>query len=107
MTDRHDQEDENGLVVTVTYLGAKELISEATAPRILIGTGITVSARRRLTVHFVKTRNVDVPVRLRIAVNGEASMGRGADVLRRKEPQIVVGCALRRIPGGRYEYQEQ
>ncbi len=107
VTDRHDTDDANGLVVTVTYLGAKELISEATAPRILIGTGITVSARRRLVVRFVKTRDVTVPVKLRIAVNGDASMGRANEVLRRKEQQIVVGCALRRTADGRYEYQEQ
>jgi len=107
VSDRHDAEDENGLVVTVTYLGPPALLDESTAPRILIGTGITVSARKRLVVRFVRTRDADVPVRLRIAATGEASMGQGAQVLRRKEPQIVVGCLLRRVPGGRYEYREQ
>jgi hypothetical protein len=104
---REDHETPDGLVVTVTYVGGRELISEETAPRILIGTGVTLSARHRVTVRFVKTRDPNVPVRLRIAATGNASMGRGAEKLRRGESQIVAGCALVRGPSGRYEYQEQ
>ena len=99
--------DSDGTVVTVTYVGAPELINEETAPRVLIGTGITVSARHRLTVRFVKTRDPSVPVRLRIAATGNAAMGQGANKLRRNERQIVAGCALVRGASGRYEYQEQ
>lgn len=107
VTDRHDAEDASGLTVTVTYLGPKESISQETAPRILIGTGITVSARHRLIVHFKKTQSADVPVKLQILVSGVASMGRGSDIVKSKEQQIIVGCALSRRPDGRYAYLEQ
>jgi hypothetical protein len=104
---REDAETPDGLVVTVTYVGAKALLSETTAPRVLIGTGITASARERLVVRFVKTRDLSVPVRLRISATGNASMGRGAEKLRRGETQIVAGCALVRGPDGRWQYREQ
>jgi len=107
VVDRQDVETPDGTVVTVTYIGAREAINEETAPRALIGTGITVSARHRLTVRFVKTRDPNVPVRLRVAAMGNASMGQGSNKLRRGEGQIVAGCALARNAAGRYEYQEQ
>jgi hypothetical protein len=107
VTQREDQESPDGTVVSVTYVGAKGSLNEETAPRALIGTGITVSARHRLTVRFMKTRDPGVPVRLRIAAMGNASMGQGANKLRRGENQIVAGCALVRAASGRYEYQEQ
>lgn len=107
VVDRQDQETPDGTVVTVTYIGARAAINEETAPRALIGIGITVSARHRLTVRFAKTRDPNVPVRLRIAATGNASMGQGTNKLRRGEPQIVAGCALVRGASGRYEYQEQ
>lgn len=103
---RVDSEDENGMTSVVTFLGTPEQLDVATAPRLLIGTGITVSARQRLVLRFARTRNPDVPVRLRITAQGKARQGVGDQTLRREE-LIVVGAGLRRLPGGGWQYEEQ
>jgi len=103
---RVDSEDENGMTSVVTYLGTPEQLDVATAPRLLIGTGITVSARQRLVLRFARTRNPDVPVRLRITAQGRARQGVGDQTLRREE-SIVIGAGLRRLPGGAWQYEEQ
>lgn len=96
---RVDEMTPEGPVVTMTYLGAKSTSSIQTNPRVLIGTGITVSARRTLRVRLVKTSDANVPVRLRVQANGEAVRGRREEVLERA-PSIVIGGTLRRQGGG-------
>lgn len=103
---RVDSEDDNGMTSVVTFLGTPEQLDVATAPRLLIGTGITVSARQKLVLRFARTRNPDVPVRLRITAQGKARQGVGDQTLRREE-LIVVGAGLRRLPGGGWQYEEQ
>ena len=61
---------------------------------------------KRLVVRLVRTTNVDLPVRLRIAANGNARLGAGNDV-RRREASIVIGAQLVRGPGGAYRFEEQ
>lgn len=103
---RVDSEDANGMTSVITYLGTPEQLDVSTAPRLLIGTGITVSARQKLVLRFARTRNPDVPVRLRITAQGKARQGVGDQTLRREE-SIVLGAGLRRLPGGGYQYEEQ
>jgi hypothetical protein len=75
------------------------------APRVLVGTGISVLARRTLTIRFTRTTSPDLPVRIRIAANGDARLGMGNQVSRR-DPSIVLGAQLRRV-GGAYLFEEQ
>lgn len=103
---RVDSEDANGMTSVITFLGSPEDLDVATAPRLLIGTGITVSARQKLVLRFARTRNPDVPVRLRITAQGKARQGVGDQTLRREE-SIVMGVGLRRLPGGGWQYEEQ
>jgi len=106
MCKREDFQDKDSAGSVITFLGRPEQVSEQTAPRLLIGTGLTITARHKLTVRFVPTRNVDLPVRLRVAANGKASLGSKANVLKR-EPSLVIGVQLRRVAGGGYQYEEQ
>ena len=87
--------------VTLTYQGAEGTESVTTNPRVLIGTGITVSARRTLVVRLVKTQDPDRPVYLSVNARGLASRGRGDDVQQRA-PQLRIGGELRKAPDGRY-----
>jgi hypothetical protein len=68
----------------------------------MIGTGLTVSARRTLRVRLVKTTDPDHPVRLRVTARGEAARGSRDKVLERA-PQLVLGGDLRRR-GGAYAW---
>ncbi len=72
------------------------------SPRILIGTGLTVTARKRLTLHLVKTRDQTAPVRLRVHAQGNASRGRHDDVLDR-QPVLDLGGEIR-LDNGRWTW---
>jgi riboflavin synthase len=102
---REDKEGTDEATSTLTFLGRREDVDFSNAPRVLIGTGISVFARHRLTIRFVRTTSVEVPVRLRIAANGDARLGMGSTVARR-EPSIVIGSQLRRV-GDAYQFEEQ
>jgi hypothetical protein len=66
-----------------------------TAPRVMIGTGITVTARRQIRVRFAKTTDPDVPVRLTITARGKASTGAG-DTVQGRADEMTIGGTLRR-----------
>ncbi|MBL9086980.1 MAG: hypothetical protein JNM10_07530 [Planctomycetia bacterium] len=102
---RDDKEGENEAVSTLTFLGKPGEVDFSNAPRVLVGTGISVLARRTLTIRFTRTTSPDLPVRIRIAANGDARMGMGNQVSRR-DPSIVLGAQLRRV-GGAYVFEEQ
>jgi hypothetical protein len=98
--------EQNGIGTSVlTYIGPAETIDQQTAPRVMIGTGLTVMARRRLTVHLVKTRDANVPVQIRVRAVGRASAGSASQVIQR-EDALTVGARLYRGPGGAYLFEE-
>ncbi len=101
---REDKEGENEATSVLTFLGKPGEVDFSNAPRVLVGTGISVLARRTLTIRFVRTTSPDLPVRIRIAANGDARMGMGTQVSRR-DPSIVLGAQLRRV-GGAYVFEE-
>lgn len=90
--------------VTLTYLGAEGSETVETNPRVLIGTGLTVSARRKLVVRLVKTQDPARPVYLSITAKGLASRGRH-DEVEQRAPMLTMGGELRRGPDGRYVWK--
>lgn len=102
---REDKEGEDEATSVLTFLGRPGEVDFSNAPRVLVGTGISVLARRTLTIRFVRTTSPELPVRIRIAANGDARMGMGNQVSRR-DPSIVMGAQLRRV-GGAYVFEEQ
>jgi hypothetical protein len=105
LVQRRDEEGPDEARSVLTYVGNPAALDVQTAPRVMIGTGVTITARRTLTIRFVRTTNPDLPVRVRIAANGSASLGTGDQVTRR-EPTIVVGAQIRRGPDGAYRFEE-
>lgn len=96
----------NGIGTSIlTYIGPPETIDQQTAPRVMIGTGLTVMARRRLTVHLVKTRDGAVPVQIRVRATGKASAGSASQVIQR-EDALTIGARLYRGPNGAYMFEE-
>lgn len=90
--------------VTLTYRGVEGSESVLTNPRVLLGTGLTVSARRVLVVRLVKTRDANRPVYLRITATGLASRGH-KDVVEQRAPQLTMGGELARGPDCRYAWR--
>jgi hypothetical protein len=101
---REEVETPGGATITLTFVGEPHEVDVTTAPRVMIGTGLNVSARRRIVIRFVKTTDPAVPVRLQVTARGKASTGAGENVEHRAE-EIVVGGVLRRTPEG-YRFQE-
>lgn len=85
----------NEIQVRLTYVGVPGAASAMTNPRVLIGTGLTVSARHTILVRLVSTTDPSVPVRLRIVARGEASRGRG-EVVDQRAAELVLGGVMRR-----------
>lgn len=102
---REDKDGETEARSVLTFLGRPEQLDFSNAPRVLIGTGISVLARKTLTIRFVRTTGAELPVRIRIAADGDARLGTGSQVTRR-EPSLVVGAQLRWAQGG-YVFEEQ
>jgi len=102
---REDKEGANEATSVLTFLGRPGEVDFSNAPRVLVGTGISVLARRTLTIRFVRTTSPELPVRIRIAANGDARLGMG-DQVSRRDPSIVLGAQLRRV-GGVYVFEEQ
>ena len=65
----------------------------------LIGTGITVSARKVLNVRLFRTTDAATPVQLRITATGEASRGKRS-VVEQRGPALQLGGTLRRGAAG-------
>jgi hypothetical protein len=103
----HQELTESGGVTTttLTYTGRPEDLDMVSAPRVLVGLGITASARKRLVLRLHKTTNPDVPVRFRLVARGKASAGVGDQVVNRA-PELGMGATLRRGETG-YVFEEQ
>ena len=99
-----DAVETDGASVTLTFLGPAGSADVLTAPRVMIGTGITVTARHQIRVHFVKTTDTGVPVRLSITAHGRASTGVGETVERRAEDMTIGGILHR--DGTAYRFDE-
>ena len=96
---RSDTVRDEETTVTLTYLGSPGSVTVTTSPRVMIGTGLTINARRRLVLHLVKTHDANVPVRLSVTATGDAVRGRKQEVLQRG-PMLGLGGELRRSGSG-------
>jgi hypothetical protein len=98
--------ESHGVTTTVlTFVGRPEDLDMTSAPRVLVGLGLTASARRRLVLRLHKTVNPDLPVRFRLVARGKASGGIGDRVLQRAD-ELGAGATIRRVDG-RYVFEEQ
>jgi hypothetical protein len=93
-----EKEVPGGTIVQLTYLGHPKGASALSNPRVLIGTGLTVSARRRVTVYLMKTTDSRRPVYLRVLARGQASRGRKEKVLQRNET-LQLGGSMQHVQG--------
>ena len=102
---REDTDLGGDAISTMTFTGPREAIDVQTAPRVFIGTGLSVMARRRLTLRLLKTHAGDasVPVRIRINASGKASTGVGDQVAQRADA-LVMGARVFRGPDGQYAF---
>jgi hypothetical protein len=103
LVDRRDEEHPDESVVVLTYRGSKFSRAVQNNPRVLIGTGLTISARKVLRVRLVKTRDPQLPVRLEITARGEATRGR-KDKVEQRADVLTLGGFLRRT-GDAYRWQ--
>ena len=76
--------------VELTFAGGRAYSAIDRNPRVLIGTGLTITARNRLVVRLVRTTNANVPVSLDVVARGDASKGRCEEVVARA-PQLRLG----------------
>jgi hypothetical protein len=84
---------------TLTFVMGHNQSAVENNPRVMIGSGITVSARKVLKVRLFRTTDASTPVRLRITATGEASRGK-KDVVEQRSPSLQMGGVLRRGPQG-------
>lgn len=77
----------------LTFIGDKSQASAMVNPRALVGTAITVTARKTLRVRMAKTTDASRPVQLRIVAQGNASRGVKEDITGRG-PQLEIGGLL-------------
>ena len=94
LVERRDSSVGGENTVTLTYVGDPGMASVGTNPRVMIGLGLTVSARRTLVVKLSKTRDANRPVYLRVVARGRATRGRKDEVLQRA-PELVLGGEIR------------
>lgn len=97
--ERSDEVHPDVTIITLRFLMAPSQNAVENNPRVLIGTGLTVSARRVLRVRLFKTQDANTPVSLRVTATGDASRGRKERVEGRA-PTLQVGGSLRRATSG-------
>jgi hypothetical protein len=96
---RTDDVTPNGTIVTLRFRGAKSQAGVMTSPRVQIGTGLTVTARKLLRLHLLRTTDPATPVHVQVTARGEAARGVHEAVSERAET-IAIGGTLRRRGGG-------
>ena len=101
---REDSVSGNDTIMVLVYEGPQETIDIQTAPRVLIGTGLSVMARHRLVVRLAKTTDGNFPVRLEVRAMGRASMGASTTVGQRGQA-LSIHALLRRGPTGEYLFE--
>jgi hypothetical protein len=103
---KQELSESDGVMTTVlTFLGRPEDLDMTSAPRVLVGLGLTASARKRLVLRLHKTVNPDVPIRFRLVARGKASGGVKDRVLQRAN-ELGTGATIRRVEG-RHVFEEQ
>lgn len=96
---RTDEPHPDETLTTLTFTMGKYQAAVENNPRVTIGTGITVSARRTLKVRLFRTRDADHPVQLRITSTGDASRGRHEVVEQRGDTLQIGGTLVRSAAG--------
>ena len=99
LVERTDSSVDGETTVFLRYVGAPAAASVMTNPRVLIGVGLTVTARRNLVVHLQRTRDANQPVYLRVVARGKASRGR-KDHVEQRAPELQLGGEIRRGSSG-------
>jgi len=95
MVRRTDTTRVDQTIVELVYVGPRGTASITTSPRIMIGTGLTITARHRLVLRLVRSTAAGVPLSLRITARGEASRGRKDEIFIRR-PTLQLGGEIRR-----------
>jgi len=95
MVRRQDTTRVEQTIVELVYIGPPGTASITTSPRIMIGTGLTITARHRLVLRLVRSASETVPLKLRITARGEASRGRKDEIFIRR-PTLQLGGEIRR-----------
>ena len=95
MVRRTDTTRVDQTTVELVYIGPRGTASITTSPRIMIGTGLTITARHRLVLRLVRSTAAGVPLSLRITARGEASRGRKDEIFIRR-PTLQLGGEIRR-----------
>lgn len=103
LVERRDDRQGDDTVVTLRFVGDESQMSAMTNPRVLIGTGLTVTARRLLVLRLRRTRDTRTPVVLRVLANGRAVHGRDEEVLLRNESIRMGGTLF--WNGARWEWR--
>ncbi|MGE0191650.1 MAG: hypothetical protein AB7T63_06360 [Planctomycetota bacterium] len=78
-------------LITLTYMGQPGTEHAITAPRVQLGPGLMVSARRVLRLRMVKTEDPSRPVRARIVAQGRSRRGQGDQVVQRGDVLQIRG----------------
>ncbi len=97
--ERTDDVQPDVTTTTLRFVMARNQTAVENNPRLMIGTGLTVSARQVLRLRLFKTNDSDTPVSLRVTASGSASRGR-KDKVEQRAPTLQVGGNLRRAQGG-------
>ena len=103
LVERRDSSVDGETTVTLTYVGDPGMASVGTNPRVMIGLGLTISARRTLVVRLARTRDANRPLYLRVVARGKASRGRKEKVEQRA-PDLQLGGEIRRDTAGRWAW---
>jgi hypothetical protein len=96
---REDTTFPDETVTTLMFVMGRLQSAVENNPRVMIGTGITVSARKVLKVRLFRTTDPSTPVRLRITANGDASRGK-KDVVEQRGATLQMGGMLKKGPSG-------
>lgn len=96
---RSDEVHPDVTVTTLTFMMGPLQAAVENNPRVMIGTGLTITARRVLRLRLFRTTDGSAPVQLRVTATGEAARGRGARVEQRSTT-LQVGGSMRRSPQG-------
>lgn len=82
---REDRVDGDDALIILTFMGAAGTEHATSAPRIQLGPGLMITARRTLRLRLAATDDAMRPVRLRIVARGKARRGRHDDIVARGE----------------------